>query len=60
VKIVMVTHYFESHRGGVEIVAGQLARAFTALGHQLVWMAGDSAPPPTDTAVCERAHPLRV
>jgi glycosyltransferase involved in cell wall biosynthesis len=57
-KIVMVSHYFESHRGGVEIVAGQLARAFTALGHRLVWMACDSTPPPTDPAVCERCSPL--
>ena len=42
----MVSHYFESHRGGVEIVAGHLARAFARLGHPITWAACDSSPPP--------------
>lgn len=57
-NITMVSHYFESHRGGVEIVAGQLARAFTKLGHRVVWMACDSSLPPADPAICQRAVPL--
>jgi len=59
-NIVMATHYFESHRGGVEIAAGQLARAFTALGHQVTWIACDSSPPPADTTVCCRATSLEA
>jgi glycosyltransferase involved in cell wall biosynthesis len=56
--IVMVSHYFESHRGGVEIVAGQLSRALTLLGHQVVWIASDCDPPPHEPAICRRAAPL--
>ena len=57
-KIAMVSHYFESHRGGVEIVAGQLARGFTRAGHRVVWLACDSSPPPADPAICRLAVPL--
>lgn len=54
-NIVIVSHFFESHRGGVEIVAGQLARAFTLLGHRVVWMACDCNISPEDPAICWRA-----
>jgi alpha-maltose-1-phosphate synthase len=47
-KIAIVSHYFESHRGGVEIVAGALARSFARLGHRAVWLACDATPPPDD------------
>jgi len=42
----MGTHYFASHKGGIEIVAEQLFRQFAAGGHEVVWMAGDDTPPP--------------
>jgi glycosyltransferase involved in cell wall biosynthesis len=51
-KIVMVSHYFESHRGGIEIVAGQLARAFTQQGHHVTWAACDSDAAPADPSIC--------
>jgi glycosyltransferase involved in cell wall biosynthesis len=57
-KIAMVSHYFESHRGGVEIVAGQLAQAFTRLGQRVTWIACDCDAPPADPAICERAIAL--
>lgn len=57
-KIVMVSHYFEDHRGGMEIVAGQLARSFTGLGHQVTWIACDADAPPDDPAVCSRSVSL--
>ncbi len=57
-KIAMMSHYFESHRGGVEIVAGQLARAFTTLGHQVVWMACNTTRPPADPSICVQAIPI--
>lgn len=51
-KIAMVSHYFESHRGGVEIAAGNLARALTALGHSVTWIACGTDPPPANDSVC--------
>ena len=57
-KLLMVTHYFESHRGGIEIAAGQLAREIARLGHDLIWLAADTTPPPRAigcTTVCVRA-----
>jgi glycosyltransferase involved in cell wall biosynthesis len=37
--LLMVSHYFEEHRGGVEIVADALAREMTLLGFQVVRLA---------------------
>jgi glycosyltransferase involved in cell wall biosynthesis len=45
-KILMASHYFASHKGGVEIVAEALFHAFTDNGLEVVWMAGDATPPP--------------
>lgn len=47
-RVLMVSAYFESHRGGIEIVAGHLAREFKALGHKLVWAASASDAAPAD------------
>ena len=41
-KIVMATHYFGSHNGGVEIIAEHLFRQFSSKGHQVLWIAGDA------------------
>jgi glycosyltransferase involved in cell wall biosynthesis len=46
VNLLTVTHYFESHRGGIEIVAGQIVREIASLGHDVVWVASDASPPP--------------
>lgn len=43
----MATHYFASHRGGVEVVADRLFHAFSSKGHEVRWLAGDLTPPPT-------------
>jgi len=45
-KILVVTHYFESHGGGVEIVAGHLCREYLHAGHEVVWAAADCDSPP--------------
>lgn len=45
-KILMATHYFASHQGGVEIVAGKLFHELTSLNHQVVWIASNASPPP--------------
>jgi glycosyltransferase involved in cell wall biosynthesis len=55
----MVTHYFESHRGGIEIVAGRLAREFTRSGIDVAWLATDATPSPDSNAEPRlRAIPL--
>ena len=46
-KLLMVTHYFESHRSGVELIAGQLTRELAGLGQTVVWVASNATPPPS-------------
>ena len=43
VKLLMLSHYFEGRRGGIEIVAAALARELTSLGFGLVWLATGEA-----------------
>ena len=45
-KIVMATHYFGSHKGGIEIVAERLYRELAVQGQEVIWLAGDVTPPP--------------
>jgi glycosyltransferase involved in cell wall biosynthesis len=44
-RILLVTHYYASHAGGIEIVAGALASRLSHV-HDVVWAASDSTPPP--------------
>ena len=46
-RILLVTHFYPSHGGGVENVAAQLARCMVAQGHEIVWCASDADAPPT-------------
>jgi glycosyltransferase involved in cell wall biosynthesis len=57
-KIAIVSHYFESHRGGVEIAAGGLTRALARLGHEIVWLACDATAPPPPAVVNQAAVDL--
>jgi alpha-maltose-1-phosphate synthase len=45
-RLLTVTHFYETHGGGIERVAGQLNRQFAALGHEVAWAASDGDPPP--------------
>jgi glycosyltransferase involved in cell wall biosynthesis len=45
-RIVLVTHYYPGHGGGVEKVAAQLAARMAAAGADVVWCASDTDPPP--------------
>jgi len=47
-KLLTVTHFFESHRGGIEIVAGRLARELARRGNEVTWIATDASPAPSD------------
>lgn len=49
-KILMVTHYFDSHQGGIEIVAGNLFRGLARRGCEVVWAAGNVSPAPAEEA----------
>lgn len=57
-RLLVASNYFESHKGGIEIVAGQLARGLAAgQGFDVAWLAADSSAPAPDGAV--RAIALR-
>jgi glycosyltransferase involved in cell wall biosynthesis len=45
-RILTVTHFFESHGGGIERVAGQLCRQFAGLGARPAWVASAGDPLP--------------
>ena len=47
-KLLMVTHYFESHRSGIELIAGQLVRELLNLGQEVVWVSSNATPAPSD------------
>jgi glycosyltransferase involved in cell wall biosynthesis len=47
-RLLMCSAYFESHRGGIEIVAGRLARELQRLGVRVTWLASDASPVPAD------------
>jgi glycosyltransferase involved in cell wall biosynthesis len=45
-RIVLVTHYYPAHGGGIERVAAQLAASMAKSGAEVVWCASDTDPPP--------------
>lgn len=46
-RVALVTHYYPSHRGGVERIAGQLAERLAAAGvASIAWHASDCDPAP--------------
>src|SRR5262245_38852726 len=45
-RVLIGSAYFESHRGGIEIVAGRLARELQRRGAEVTWFATDSSPAP--------------
>ena len=57
-RIALVTHYFPAHRGGVELVAAELAKRLAAShGMAISWHASDTDPPPAiPGVVCVPAH----
>lgn len=48
-RMVLVTHYFPAHHGGVEIVADRLARELAATGWHIDWFASATDLPPATT-----------
>src|SRR5262245_21780965 len=58
-KIVVVTHYYSTHGGGIEIVAGILAERFAA-AHDVVWVASDCDAAPATARASLRCEPMRA
>lgn len=56
-RLLLVTHFYPSHGGGIELVAEQLARRLIGAGHRVVWCASDVDPPPAIAGV--EARPMR-
>jgi glycosyltransferase involved in cell wall biosynthesis len=56
-RFLTVTHFFESHGGGIERVAGHLCRNLAAQGHECEWAASAADSAPADSAIT--ALPLR-
>lgn len=56
-RVALVTHYYPSHRGGVELVAAEIASRLAREGRcEIVWHASDCDPPPEIFGVrCEPA-----
>lgn len=46
-RVLTVTHFFESHGGGIERVAGHLCRQLALLGAESIWAASDCDPLPS-------------
>lgn len=58
-RVVLVTHYYPAHGGGIELVAEQLARRLAAdHGCEVVWFASDTERPPTLSGL--RTEPMRT
>ena len=57
-RVLIGTAYFESHRGGIEIVAGRLARELRQHGCEITWLASNATPPPDGEAGCGGALPV--
>lgn len=55
-NILTVTHFYESHGGGIERVAARLNAEFSHMGHDASWAASDADALPDDPV---KAIPLR-
>ena len=49
-RLLTVSNYFDTHLGGLEIVAGRLARELAARGFQVTWLASAATPAPEGCA----------
>jgi glycosyltransferase involved in cell wall biosynthesis len=59
-KPLMITNYFESHQGGLELIGGRLVRELLRLGEDVRWVASDVTPPAVDGELGGRAVPVRL
>jgi glycosyltransferase involved in cell wall biosynthesis len=57
-RILMTTHYYAEHRGGVEIIAEEVGRRLARRGAEVVWAASGPAPASGEAAL--RRLPMRA
>ena len=50
-RALIVTHYYAEHRGGIEVVASELAVRLASRGLEVVWAASDEGPVQAEEAV---------
>ncbi len=50
-RALIVTHYYAEHRGGVEVVARELAERLASRGFEVVWAASDEGTEQAEEAV---------
>ena len=55
-RILLLSNYYPEHVGGIETVAGELAREYRRLGHRVRWLAADVRERPHRG--CEDDRPL--
>lgn len=58
-RILIVTHYFSAHGGGIEMVASRLASQFAGDGHDVTWAASATDATDQDAAQGIRCLPMR-
>jgi glycosyltransferase involved in cell wall biosynthesis len=57
-RVVLVTHYYPAHRGGIEMVAGEIAQRLAARGDiEITWFASDCDPAPAQRHARLRCQP---
>ena len=54
-RLLMVTHYFASHGGGIEIVAERLAAELAGAGHSVTWLASNASPTPGNSPIVAKS-----
>jgi len=59
-KLLMVSNFFESHRGGLDLMAGRLIRELLHLEQDVVWVATEATPAPGDPELKGRAMPVHA
>jgi len=56
----MISNYFESHQGGLELIGGRLVRELRRLGEDVRWLASDETPMPGDRELGGRTVAIRA
>ncbi|MEO6341078.1 MAG: glycosyltransferase family 4 protein [Caulobacteraceae bacterium] len=59
-RLLTVTPYFDTHRGGVELVAGRLARELQGRGFEVTWIATDAVAPAADAMATVSVKALNI
>src|SRR5579862_9042245 len=53
-RLLMLSHYFEERRGGIELVAAALARELGSRGFPMVWLATSGSVSDGESARCRK------